>query len=87
MLARPGVERGRHVPSPHRMRDMSKEEMQKLAHENGKCMCLVLSTSSPLIFLLFFSFCGYEFQFFWGHEKALMRPRMCLRDGLVRLGE
>ena len=37
MVQRPGVERGRHVPSPHRMKEMSKEEMEKLAQESGKC--------------------------------------------------
>ena len=37
MLARPGVERGRHVPSPHQMKEMSKEEMEKMAHEGAKC--------------------------------------------------
>ncbi|KAM0802153.1 putative disulfide bond reductase yfcG [Usnea florida] len=36
MVQRPGVERGRHVPSPHRMKDMSKEEMERLAQESGK---------------------------------------------------
>ena len=38
MLARPGVERGRHVPSPHRVKEMSKEEMEKQAQEGAKCM-------------------------------------------------
>ena len=38
MSARPGVERGRHVPSPHRMKEMSKEEMEKVAQESSKCM-------------------------------------------------
>ena len=37
MLARPGVERGRHVPSPHRMKEMTKEEMEKLQQEGSKC--------------------------------------------------
>ena len=37
MFARPGVERGRHVPSPHRMKEMSKEEMEKVAQESSKC--------------------------------------------------
>lgn len=36
MLARPGVEKGRHVPSPHRMKEMSKEEMEKYAQEAAK---------------------------------------------------
>lgn len=38
MLARPGVERGRHVPSPHRMKEMSanKEETEKHAAESAK---------------------------------------------------
>ena len=39
MLARPGVERGRHVPSPHRMKEMSKEEMEKHAQESAECRC------------------------------------------------
>ena len=37
MLARPGVERGRHVPSPHRMKEMSKAEMEKHAQESAQC--------------------------------------------------
>jgi len=33
MLARPGVEKGRHVPEPHKMKELSKnkEEMEKHA--------------------------------------------------------
>ena len=26
MLARPGVEKGRHVPAPHRMKELSKDQ-------------------------------------------------------------
>ena len=37
MLARPGVEKGRHVPSRHRVKEMSKEEVEKHAQENAKC--------------------------------------------------
>ena len=40
MLARPGVEKGRHVPSPHRIKEMSKEEMEKQAQEGAKCRYL-----------------------------------------------
>ena len=38
MLARPGVEKGRHVPSPHRMKEMlaNKEETEKHAAESAK---------------------------------------------------
>ena len=42
MLARPGVEKGRHVPSPHRIKEMSKEEMEKYAQDWAKCMCPTL---------------------------------------------
>ena len=45
MLARPGVERGRHVPSPHRMKEMSKEEMDKYAQESAKCTTSSYSVS------------------------------------------
>lgn len=31
------MERGRHVPSPHRMKDMSKEEVEKHAREAAEC--------------------------------------------------
>ncbi len=34
MVAREGVERGRHVPSPHRMKEMSPEEMERKAAES-----------------------------------------------------
>lgn len=37
MLARPAVERGRHVPSPHRIKEMTKEEMEKQAQDGAKC--------------------------------------------------
>ena len=37
MLARPGVEKGRHVPSRHRVKEMSEEEVEKHAQENAKC--------------------------------------------------
>ena len=47
MLARPGVERGRHVPSPHRIKEMSKEEMEKQTQEAAKC------TYEFRVFLLF----------------------------------
>ena len=47
MLARPGVERGRHVPSPHRMKEMSKEEMEKYAQESAKCTYPVLQNFFP----------------------------------------
>lgn len=38
MLARPGVERGRHVPSPHRVKEMlkDKEENEKAAKAVGE---------------------------------------------------
>ena len=38
MLARPGVEKGRHVPSPHRMKEMlaDKEATEKHAAESAK---------------------------------------------------
>lgn len=36
MLVRPGVEKGRHVPSPHRMKDMSKEEAEKHSQESAQ---------------------------------------------------
>lgn len=39
MLARPGVEAGRHVPSPHKafeMKKLSKEELDKHAAESAK---------------------------------------------------
>ena len=50
MLARPGVERGRHVPSPHRMKEMSKEEMEKQARESAKCTYLTILHFTPLLF-------------------------------------
>jgi len=36
MLARPGVEKGRHVPDPHRMKELSKnpEEMKEQAEKS-----------------------------------------------------
>jgi glutathione S-transferase len=37
MLARPGVEKGRHVPEPHRMKELSKDaEQQKKTAESAK---------------------------------------------------
>lgn len=38
MLQRPGVEKGRHVPDPHKMKELSqdKEKMQKYAEESKK---------------------------------------------------
>ena len=47
MLARPGVERGRHVPSPHRMKEMTKEEMEKLQQEASKCTYLTCLSILP----------------------------------------
>jgi glutathione S-transferase len=37
MIARPGVEKGRHVPDPHKMRELSKktpEELKKHEEES-----------------------------------------------------
>ena len=32
MLARPGVEKGRHVPDPHRMKELSKDKAKMKEH-------------------------------------------------------
>jgi glutathione S-transferase len=37
MLARPGVEKGRHVPDPHRMKELSQDKKKMEEHaENAK---------------------------------------------------
>lgn len=33
MLKRPAVEKGRHVPSPHKIKEMDKESIEKAAKE------------------------------------------------------
>lgn len=47
MLTRPGVEKGRHVPDPHRMKELSKDpkEMEKHA-ESAKSWVQAVSFSS-----------------------------------------
>jgi len=49
MLARPGVEKGRHVPEPHKMKELSKDvELQKKAAEGAKAW--IQTVSPPLYF-------------------------------------
>ena len=38
MASRPGVEKGRHVPDPHKIKELlkNKEEMERHAEENRK---------------------------------------------------
>lgn len=48
MLARPGVEKGRHVPDPHRMRELSKDaELQKAHAEGAKAWIQTVRAPSP----------------------------------------
>ncbi len=35
MLARPGVEKGRHVPDPHRMKELAKDPAKQKEHEES----------------------------------------------------
>ena len=73
MLARPGVEKGRHVPDPHRMKDMSKDEMEKHAQESAKCTCHIFPGIFPGLWY------GYGPEDTFRKPECSFPPEFCLR--------